>query len=1082
MADFKDIICSQKECKQTDRWEGTVLDYLYKAKETPEITNFAPSRIYNMIIDKGTDSVDDSLKLRGYDDLVHYKFFDNKIFGTLESLHDIMKFLKAAARRTETGKRILILVGPVSSGKSTIAALVKRGLEDDPTLKYALKGCPLHEEPMHVIPKADREFWEKELGVRIEGDLCPVCQQSMDESHTGDDGVVHWEEIEVESLKFSEQRRLGIGTFQPSDPKCVKYNTILFSEQGMLTFNELQEKLLVNINCSKSFEIDISGVEGTERTSTFYNNGIQHINNIKTRFGFDIDCTDAHPILVLEDGKMLWKKAEEIEVGDFIGIQKGQNLFGNNPLVGVNISKVLGYLVAEGSITPTDIWFSNNSDVIIEDYCSAFIKAFGNTPKTYGDKSKGKRNTVVSSMDLSEELINKFGMKTGSYNKEMPQCIRTANKECIIGFLEALFMGDGHVSTRKDMCSNYFKYDTVSKVLAKQVQMALLNLGIVSSFNPSYVMNYNGNFVHSITVHGDGVLDLLELMPFLNSKKTDTGDFIEGRGNTNYDSIPNVGILFDVVFDDVRDAGHVVYKTDIVKYDRYRYGSTKSWGRNPSRFKVLEFIEAAENLLGKNIEACNSLREILDTNLLWMPVTEKSDGGFDQVYDVTVPKTHSFCANGIMNHNSQDVTELIGRVNMSKVARFGDTDPRAFQFNGELQVANGGVIEMVELLKTDIKLQYVLMSLAQEQVIKSPGFPQIYIDTLMLAHTNQTEFDKFKAAKENEALHDRMYPVFVPWNLRVSDEIKIYQKMINDSDFRDIHIAPHTLKVAAQFAVLSRMTDSTKVSNKIEKMKLYNGEVTEGFKKSDIDLKALRQEGRDKSEGMSGISPRFIINALNVALGSKEKKKCVNPIDIIRYLRDNFDHHIGIAEEDKDRFINLLIGDKDSVSSDYKEVAKKETNMAFLYAYEEQAMTLFDNYMRNITSFCKKEKVYDSITGEYSDADEKLMRSIEELIPVPESSKSEFRNGVFVHKSTALERGKKFTYKEYPPLKDAIEKKLMSDLKPVVSLSLADTTTTDPKAKKRRGKALETLLDNGYCKECAAVLLAFIGEVLRKEE
>jgi len=650
MADFKDIICSQKECKENTSWEGTVLDYLYKVKESPDITNFAPGRIYNMVVDKGTASVEDSLKLRGYDDLVHYNFFSDKIFGTLESLHDIMRFMKAAARRTETGKRILILVGPVSSGKSTIAALLKRGLEDDPTLKYALKGCPLHEEPMHVIPRDDREFWEKELGVRIEGTLCPVCQQRIDEEHTDEKGVLHWEEILVETFDFSEQRRLGIGTFQPSDPK------------------------------------------------------------------------------------------------------------------------------------------------------------------------------------------------------------------------------------------------------------------------------------------------------------------------------------------------------------------------------------------------------------------------------------------------SQDVTELIGRVNMSKVAKYGDTDPRAFQFDGELQVANGGVIEMVELLKTDIKLQYVLISLAQEQVIKSPGFPQIYIDTLILAHTNQTEFDSFKADKKNEALHDRMYPIFVPWNLRVSDEIKIYQKMINESDFRDIHIAPHTLKVAAQFAVLSRLTDSTKVSNKIEKMKLYNGEVTEGFKKSDIDLKSLRQEGRDKDEGMSGISPRFIINALNVALGSKEEKKCVNPIDIIRYLRDNFDHHIGIIEEDRERFINLLIGDKDSVSSEYKDVAKKETNMAFLYAYEEQSMTLFDNYMRNITAFCKKEKLLDSVTGEYSDADEKLMRSIEELIPVPESSKSEFRNGVFVHKSTSLERGKKFTYREYPPLKDAIEKKLMSDLKPVVSLSLADTTTTNPKAKKRREKAMETLLSNGYCKECANVLLAFIGEVLRKEE
>lgn len=649
MEDFKDIICAQKECKVVEDWEGTLLDYLYKVQENSGITNFAPGRVYNMIAAKGTKPVDESFKLRGYDDLVRYNFFDGKIFGTLESLHDIMRFLKAAARRTETGKRILILVGPVSSGKSTIAALLKRGLENDPIPKYAIKGCPLHEEPLHAIPLIDREYWEDKLGIRIEGNLCPVCQHMVDEKYTKD-GVVNWEEIPVQLIKFSEQRRVGIGTFQPADPK------------------------------------------------------------------------------------------------------------------------------------------------------------------------------------------------------------------------------------------------------------------------------------------------------------------------------------------------------------------------------------------------------------------------------------------------SQDVTELIGRVNMSQVARYGDTDPRAFQFDGELQVANGGMIEMVELLKTDIKLQYVLISLAQEQVIKSPGFPQIYIDTLILAHTNQTEFDKFKAAKENEALHDRMYPIFVPWNVKVDDEIKIYEKMIRESDFRDIHIAPHTLKVAAQFAVLSRLAESTKVSNKIEKMKLYNGEITEGFKKSDIDVKAVRQEGKDKGEGMSGISPRFIINALNVALGSKEEKNCVNPIDIIRYLRDNFSHHIGIAEEDGDRFLNMLIGDKDSVSFEYKEIAKREVNMAFLYAYDDQARTLFENYMRNITAFCKHEKVHDSITGEYSDPDEKMMRSIEELIPVPENSKNEFRNGVFVYKTDALERGDKFTYKNYPPLKEAIEKKLMSDLKSVVSLSLADTSTTDPKAKKRREKALQNLLEKGYCEECANVLLAFIGEVLRKEE
>jgi len=646
---FEEIIAKQKEEQKFENWEGTLIDYLELVKSNPKIATFAPGRIYNLIINKGVEEVDESLKLRGYEDLVKYKFFDGKIFGALEPIHDIMKFLKAAARRTETGKRILILVGPVSSGKSTIAALLKRGLENDPIPKYAIKGCPVHEEPLHAIPLSDREFWEEQLNVKIEGVLCPVCQYRLDTEFTKD-GIANWDKLPVERIRFSEQKRVGIGTFQPSDPK------------------------------------------------------------------------------------------------------------------------------------------------------------------------------------------------------------------------------------------------------------------------------------------------------------------------------------------------------------------------------------------------------------------------------------------------SQDVTELIGRVNMAKVARYGETDPRAFSFDGELQVANGGLIEMVELLKTDIKLQYVLISLAQEQVIKSPGFPQMYIDTLVIAHTNMTEFDIFKADKKNEALHDRMYPVFVPWNLRVDDEIKIYEKMIRESDFRDIHIAPYTLKIAAQFAVLTRLVDSAKVSNKIEKMKLYNGEISEGFKKTDIDIKELRQEGRDKGEGLKGISPRFIINALNVALGAKEDKKCVNPIDIIRALRDNFKHHIGINEEEIDHYLNLLIGDKDSVSAEYKEIAKKEVNMAFLYAYDDQANALFENYMKNISAYCLKEKVYDSVTGEYSDPDEKLMRSLEELIPVPENSKSEFRNGVFVYKSHALEQGKQFKYTDYPPLQEAIEKKLMADLKPMVSLSLADKSVTNPKAKKRREKALQTLLEKGYCEECANVLLAFVGEILRKEE
>ncbi|HRR48436.1 MAG TPA: hypothetical protein P5293_00450, partial [Bacteroidales bacterium] len=253
-------------------------------------------------------------------------------------------------------------------------------------------------------------------------------------------------------------------------------------------------------------------------------------------------------------------------------------------------------------------------------------------------------------------------------------------------------------------------------------------------------------------------------------------------------------------------------------------------------------------------------------------------------------------------------------------------------------------------------------------------------------------------------------------------------------------------------------------------------------KKQEIDVKALRLEGKEQGEGMRGISPRFIINALNIALGQKEEKKCVNPIDIIRALRSNFEHQIGITEEESKKYLTLLLGEKESVSAEFKDIAKKEVNMAFLSAYEEQAQSLFENYIRNADAFCRKEKIQDSITGEYSDPDEKLMRQIEEYIGIPINSKTEFRNGIFVYKSAQLEKGEAFTFKTYDPLRIAIEKKLMSDLKNVVSLTLADKSATDKRTQMKRKSAVTNLTKRGYCPECANILLSFVGEILRKEE
>lgn len=655
--DFRELMLEQQEKTGIIKWEGDLIEYCKKVMENPEIAMLAPARIYNMIIKYGTEPVAENRKTKGYEDLVKYKFFDGKIFGSFEPIHDLMKFLKAAARRTETGKRILMMMGPVSGGKSTIAALIKRGLENDDTPMFAIKGCPIHEDPLHAIPRQFRDEWNEKLGVKIEGDLCPVCQLRLESEFTDDKGVARWHEFPVEMIQISEQKRNCIGTFTPSDPK------------------------------------------------------------------------------------------------------------------------------------------------------------------------------------------------------------------------------------------------------------------------------------------------------------------------------------------------------------------------------------------------------------------------------------------------SQDITELIGRVNMSKLHMFSESDPRAYQFDGELQVANRGVVEYIEILKADIKFHHVLITLAQEQVIKAPGFPQMYLDELILSHTNQTEFDKFKNDPANEALHDRMYYVKVPWNDTITDEIQIYKKLIAQSEFSNIHISPGALEVAAQFAILTRLYPSKKI-NPIQKMKLYNNEFLDEFSKGkDKDIKLIRQEGRDNGECMSGISPRFITNAINIALGQKDSvetgidglKGCITAIDMIRALRDNFEHHMGGQEKDKEKYIQLLIAKEDSVVSEYKDFAKKEVSKAFIHAFDDQADELFNRYDINCRAFCKNETVFDPIMGEYHEPDEKIMRAVEELIPVPNESKREFRKGVYVYKADTLEEGKVWKWNTYKPLKDAIEKKLMNDLKNVVQLSIANTVSTDAKVKARRSKALKTLMKKNYCEHCAKILLGFVGEILRSE-
>lgn len=241
---------------------------------------------------------------------------------------------------------------------------------------------------------------------------------------------------------------------------------------------------------------------------------------------------------------------------------------------------------------------------------------------------------------------------------------------------------------------------------------------------------------------------------------------------------------------------------------------------------------------------------------------------------------------------SQDISELTGSVDLSTIGQYGtESDPRAYRFDGELNVANRGLMEFIEMLKCDEKFLYGLLTLSQEQNIKTGRFAMIYADEVIVSHTNENEFNSFVSNKKNEALKDRMILVKVPYNLRVNDEVRIYEKLLGDSGLKGVHIAPHTLRVASLFAILTRLEPSKKAGlSLMKKLKLYNGESVEGFTQKDI--KELQEEAQ--REGMMGISPRYIINRLSSAL-AKEEVCCINPLDALRALKDGFEQHTGIS-------------------------------------------------------------------------------------------------------------------------------------------------------------------------------------------
>ncbi|MBX5436730.1 MAG: PrkA family serine protein kinase [Alicyclobacillaceae bacterium] len=630
---FLDRLNRYRAEEESLRWEGTFADYLEIVRNHPGVAKTAHARIYDMIAAAGIDVDNEGRR--------HYHFFDRELFGldaTLERL--VEEYFHAAARRLDVRKRILLLMGPVSGGKSTIVTLLKRGLEaysrTDEGALYGIKGCPMHEEPLHLIPHELRPEFEREFGVKIEGSLCPSCRLKLETDYGGD-----IERVQVERVILSEERRVGIGTFSPSDPK------------------------------------------------------------------------------------------------------------------------------------------------------------------------------------------------------------------------------------------------------------------------------------------------------------------------------------------------------------------------------------------------------------------------------------------------SQDIADLTGSIDFSTITEYGsESDPRAYRFDGELNKANRGLMEFQEMLKCDEKFLWHLLSLTQEGNFKAGRFALISADEMIVAHTNEAEYRAFVSNKKNEALQSRMIVMPIPYNLSVDAEIKIYEKLIKQSDLQDVHIAPHTLRTAAIFSILTRLKESKKQGvDLLKKLKMYNGQVVEGMK--DSDVKELREEYPD--EGMTGLDPRYVINRISTALIRRDTT-CINALDVLRAIKDGLDQHASISKEDKERLLNFVA----IARKEFDEMAKTEVQKAFVYSFEESAKTLLENYLDNVEAYCSWQKIKDPLTGEEMDPDEKLMRSIEEQIGISANAKRAFREEILIRISAYARKGKKFEYNSHERLREAIEKKLFADLKDVVKITTS-TKTPDEQQLKKFNEVVARLIDeHGYCPVCANELMRYTGSLLNR--
>ena len=425
------------------------------------------------------------------------------------------------------------------------------------------------------------------------------------------------------------------------------------------------------------------------------------------------------------------------------------------------------------------------------------------------------------------------------------------------------------------------------------------------------------------------------------------------------------------------------------------------------------------------------------------------------------------------DEKNQDSTELTGDINYRRIAELGsDSDPRAFNFDGEFCVANRGIIEFVEVLKLDVAFLYDLLTASQEHKIKPKKFAQTDIDEVIIGHTNEPEYNRLQNNELMEAFRDRTIKIDIPYNLRLQNEVKIYEKDFGRKQVPGKQIAPHTLEIAAMWAILTRLEDPKKANlTLLQKLKLYNGKTLPGYTRDNI--RELRDEAHH--EGLAGISPRYIQDKISNVL--VRDIPCINPFMVINEIEEGLDHHSLISDpETKKRYKDLLL----VVREEYEEIIKNEVQRA-ISADEEAIARLCGNYIDNVKAYTQSEKVRNSYTGKDEEPDERLMRSIEDKINIPETRKDDFRREIMNYIGALAVESRTFNYKTNERLHRALELKLFEDQKDSIKLTSLVSTVVDKDTQEKievvKGRLMR---DFGYDEISATDVLNYVASIFAR--